>query len=340
MKLATYATISRLSPIPGANRIEKATVLGWDAVVRKGEFSENDVVIFVFPDTWIPKRLIDSNASPDDRVRLKTVRLRGQYSAGLILPVSIAGGCSEEDLAARLGIEKYEPPLPAQLAGKALGSFPTHLVPKTDEDNIRSNPEAWAELEDPRFNDAEFVLTLKYDGTSATFVHNEQTINKHAFRVCSRNLELAWDEKNTYCRIATQYNLPEKMRQHGIYAAIQGEIIGESIQGNNLGIKGQEFRVFLARNTITGNWLTWDELKDMCKTLGIPVVREIARYRRGELPTPGELQELVNELRYSDKSFAEGAVLRTVSPISSNALNKSWWSVKIMNEPYDMKKQG
>jgi hypothetical protein len=37
-KLASIQRIEKLEPIPGADKIEKATVLGWELVVKKGEF--------------------------------------------------------------------------------------------------------------------------------------------------------------------------------------------------------------------------------------------------------------------------------------------------------------
>ncbi len=42
-KLATIRQISRLEPIPKADRIELALIDGWEAVVKKGEFKEGDL---------------------------------------------------------------------------------------------------------------------------------------------------------------------------------------------------------------------------------------------------------------------------------------------------------
>lgn len=338
MQLVTRTTITALSPIQGAERIETATVLGWSAVVRKGEFQVGEEIIFVFPDTFIPKKYIDSSAPPDEKVRLKTIRLRGQYSAGLILKAALGEGIDHDKLSEHLGIEKYEPPVPPCLAGTAIGSFPTHLVPKTDEDNYRSNPGVWDELNEARFLGVDLILTTKYDGTSATYIHNEQTINKSAFRVCSRNLELTYDAENTYWKIADKYKIHEKLQALNRYVAIQGEIVGEGIQGNNIGIKGQEFYIFLVKDLVSGEWLSWDDTKLLAAQLGIPTVPEVARF--SEIPTKESLQEMVNALKYPSGSFVEGGVLRTAKPIHSNVLAKSWWSVKIMNEPYDSKKGG
>ncbi len=342
MQLTKIVKITELNPIEGADRIERATVLGWSVVVRKGIHQVGDTVLFVFPDSKIPKKFLDESYEGDEKVRLKTVKLKGQYSAGLILPLSVLPQNIELDLnkdyADVLGIEKYEAPVPANLSGKVLGSFPTHLLSKTDELNYRSNPEAIAELEEERFKNVEFIATLKLDGTSATYAYNKQTM-QNAFRVCSRNLELERDEENTYWKIANQYQIEEKLKEHNLFLAIQGEIVGESIQGNPMKLKGQHFYVFLIKDLEENRWLSFDEMVEVCNKIGLQTVPVVARYRNDELPHISDLQIFANRLTYSNGGHAEGMVLRTVNPIYSNTLAKSWWSLKFMNEPYDSKKE-
>jgi RNA ligase (TIGR02306 family) len=341
MQLTKIVKITELNPIEGADRIERATVLGWSVVVRKGIHQVGDTVLFVFPDSKIPKNFLDESYEGDEKVRLKTVKLKGQYSAGLILPLNVLPQDIEldfnKDYADVLGIEKYEAPIPANLSGNVLGSFPTHLVSKTDELNYRSNPEAIAELEEERFKDVEFIATLKLDGTSATYAYNKQTM-QNAFRVCSRNLELERDEESTYWKIAKQYQIEEKLKEHNLFLAIQGEIVGESIQSNPMKLKGQHFYVFLMKDLEESRWLGWDEMVDICNKIGLQTVPIVARYGNDELPHISDLQIFANRLTYSNGGHAEGMVLRTANPIYSNTLAKSWWSLKFMNEPYDSKK--
>jgi RNA ligase (TIGR02306 family) len=341
MQLTKIVKITELNPIDGADRIERATVLGWSVVVRKAIHKVGDTVLFVFPDSKIPKKFLDESYEGDEKVRLKTVKMKGQYSAGLILPLSVLPQDTEldinKDYADILGIEKYEAPIPANLSGKVLGSFPTHLVSKTDELNYRSNPEAIAELGEERFKGVEFIATLKLDGTSATYAYNKQTM-QNAFRVCSRNLELERDEENTYWKIAKQYQIEEKLKEHNLFLGIQGEIVGESIQGNPMKLKGQHFYVFLIKDLEEGRWLGWDEMVEICNKIGLQTVPVIARYRNDELPHISDLQIFANKLTYSNGGHAEGMVLRTVNPIYSNTLAKSWWSLKFMNEIYDCNK--
>ena len=55
-KLAHIETISALSPIDGADKIEKCTILGWSCVVKKDEFKVGDKVIYVEVDSVLPAK--------------------------------------------------------------------------------------------------------------------------------------------------------------------------------------------------------------------------------------------------------------------------------------------
>jgi RNA ligase (TIGR02306 family) len=186
MKLATFETITEIFPIEGADRIEIARVQGWQSVIRKGEYKVGDKVIFVPIDTVLPpaewnKFLWDKN-DPTKPIRVKTIKLKGVVSQGLIFPSSLvsaqeiwdhADDASEDvSIAGMLGISKYEKPVPAHLAGQVAGVFPTHLVSKTDEDNLKSNIEVLEEL-----READFVeTTIKLDGCldASTLIETER----------------------------------------------------------------------------------------------------------------------------------------------------------------------
>lgn len=95
-KLVTIRVIQDLLPIPGADLIEIAVVDGWKIVVKKNEFQVNDAVVYCEIDSWIPTEVAPFLTKPDKEPRvyngikgekLKTVRLRGQLSQGLILPL-------------------------------------------------------------------------------------------------------------------------------------------------------------------------------------------------------------------------------------------------------------
>ena len=348
-KYAVITTILDLEPIPDADRIERATVLGWQVVVMKGLHKIGDMVAMIFPDTLIPKKLLDVTYEGTEKIRLKTIKLKGQYSAGLIVPLSELPACpipsigyaDGDEVSLLLGVEKYVAPISPQLAGVALGAFPTHLVSKTDEANYRSEVGAIAELANEEFANVQYVATMKCDGSSGTFIYTTDGADcVPRFRVCSRNLELKDVEGNTFWEVAKKYKLRDAMHDYGMPLAIQGEVCGPGIQGNPMKLTEHKLFVFLIRNVHTRVWFTWDETVDFCKKYDIPYVQEIQRWNtRASLPSFQELQKLANETKYANQTTnAEGIVLRTVTPVPSNALQKSWWSLKIMNEPYDTKK--
>lgn len=347
-KLAVIAKILELSPIEGADRIERATVLGWHVIVRKGLYKVGDKVVMIFPDSFAPKKYVDETYIGEDKTRIKTVKMRGQYSAGLVLPVSEVYAAAErkklpsrvweegEEVSPILDIEKWVAPASETLSGDTKGDFPTNILRKTDEFNFRSEPEAIEEARtSDRFTNALFVATLKCDGSSGTFIMKDGE-----FRVCGRNKEFVESSGNCFWKIAKRYKIKEMLSAAPFEMAIQGEACGPGIQKNPLKLNELTFFVYQIRDVTNHVWLDWDQTKKICDTHGIPHVPEITRFVfSGSVPSIEDLQELANEAKYdSGRANAEGVVIRPVMPIRSLALQKDWWSLKVMNQPYDMKK--
>ncbi len=124
-KLASVQKIIKLEPIPNADSIEKATVLGWECVVKKGEFKEGDLCVYIEVDSIVPD-LPDFEFLRDRKFRVRTIKLRKQVSQGLVMPLSIIKGLypigfehikkedysyikEGEDLTELLKIKKYDP---------------------------------------------------------------------------------------------------------------------------------------------------------------------------------------------------------------------------------------
>jgi len=236
-KLASIQVIADIRPIEGADAIEVARINNWDVVVAKNVGHKvGDYVVYCEIDSFLPVReefefLRKSSfkrMGDQEGFRLKTIRLRGQVSQGLILPISIFGDFGWTayeglDVTERLGIVKYEPPIPAELAGKVRGNFPGFLR-KTDEERVQNLTKDYAKWVEEGLD---FYVTEKLDGSSATFY-----LNGDVFGVCSRNLDLEETEGNTFWKVARELKLEEKLRENGQNLAIQGELIGEGIQGN------------------------------------------------------------------------------------------------------------
>lgn len=98
-KLVTVRKINAIAPIDGADLIVKASVDGWDVVVKKDEFNVGDLCVFFEIDSFVPVQtpqfafLAGSGCKTDEngveRFRLRTKKLRGVVSQGLALPVNL-----------------------------------------------------------------------------------------------------------------------------------------------------------------------------------------------------------------------------------------------------------
>jgi RNA ligase (TIGR02306 family) len=258
-KLATIRKIDNILPIPGADAIECAVVGGWKVVVKKGEYQAGDLGIYCEIDSWIPHALAPFlSKGREPRVfegvegeRLRTVKLRGQISQGLLLPTVGQTPLTGEgdDLTEFLGIKKWEKALPAQLAGQAKGNFPT-AIPKTDQERVQNLVQEIALAQGD-----EFEVTEKLEGSSMTcYLIGDE------FGVCSRNLDLKETEGNSFWATARAEDIETKMRRLRVKStftdfAVQGELIGPGIQGNIYNLSRCEFRVFDVYDIQSGEYL-------------------------------------------------------------------------------------
>lgn len=301
MKLASIQTITEIHDIVGADRIQCAIVRGYKSVIKKGEYQVGDLVVFIEPDTILPDEpwsafLKDKNR-PDKPIRLRATKFRGCVSQGLVVNLNEFGFPSNlifdgYDVTESIGVTKYEKPIPVQLMGEVKGTFPTSIIPKTDEPRYQICKGFLDECQN-------FYATMKLDGTSVTFLWlNDE------FTVCSRNLIMK-DGDTAYWNIARKYDIQNKLPKH---LAIQGEIVGEKIQGNPMGIKGLEFYVFNVFERDTNSYSTFSEFKKVCEDIGFPHVPilEGVDYSSWEA-----LQEYSNNLKYPNGKPAEGIVIRS-----------------------------
>lgn len=274
--LATIKRIDEIRPIEGADAIECAIVGGWATVVKKGEFNVGALAVYCEIDSWIPDHIapfLSKGRAP--RVyegipgeRLRTVKLRGTTSQGLLLPMHVLTNYGADlvegaDVTEVLGIVKYEAPIPANLSGQVSGSFPTY-IPKTDQERIQNLKWDLVEWQGKGYSWEE---SEKLDGTSATFFRSADK----AFGACSRNWEITETEGNTYWVIAHAYNLPAVLADAGNFA-IQGEIIGPGVQKNKYQLAKHEFRVYDIFDIDAQKYLTSAERNAFAQKHGLPHV--------------------------------------------------------------------
>jgi RNA ligase (TIGR02306 family) len=338
-KLVSVRTISDIQPIEGADMIELAIVDGWKVVVAKNVGHKvGDKVIYCEIDSFLPirdefeflRKSSYKKMGGEEGFRLKTIKLRGQVSQGLILPLSVLkstdivkvttvktewGNQYElfaedgepmvevgDDVTEVLGVVKYEPPIPAELSGKVKGFFPSFLR-KTDEERVQNLTK---EYENYKSLGRKFYVTEKLDGSSSTFYYKDGV-----FGVCSRNLELIETEGNTFWKVARELDLENKMRDFGVNISLQGELIGEGIQGNPYKIKGQTVRFF---NLFDIDLQVYHSLAHLDRALGVmglkmvPIVDEFF-----ELPdTIEKLLQYAEDKSVLNSNFdREGVVIRS-----------------------------
>jgi RNA ligase (TIGR02306 family) len=282
-KLVSIREISEIIPIPNADAIEVIAVDGWKVVAKKGEFLPGDLCVYFEIDSVLPiqdryeflRKCCYVNKEFVEGFRLKTAKLRGQISQGLVLPISaFPEDMSKEigtDLTDYLGVIKWDPPLPLSLTGLALGHFPS-FIPKTDQERIQNiDPDTFRKYQ----SEHTWEVTEKLEGTSTTYYWN----NGH-FGVCTRNLELQDTEDSAQWSIAKNYGLMEFLKKLNRNIAIQGELIGPGIQSNYYGGKQKDFYVFDIFDIDTGSKLNscerleiWGELSNLSIS-HVPVISD------------------------------------------------------------------
>lgn len=270
-KLASIQTIDKLTPIPDADLIEVARILGWNVVVKKGEFQVGDLCVYCEIDSVFPDDNPEFAFLEKSRYRIKTKKLRGVVSQGICFPLSILPENQyevDQDVTDIIGIEKYEPKSTAQLSGEIQGLFPP-FVSKTDETRVQTFGRALAKTVGLKCD-----FTEKLDGTSGTFF-----VNDGEFGVCSRNMQLKWGD-NVYHEMARKYDLGNKLRALGRNIAIQGEVVGAGIQGNKHKFEQDERKLFVFNvvDVETRNYMNNRQVEQFCKEnglLSVPILGEV-----------------------------------------------------------------
>lgn len=319
-KLASVQKIAEIKPIEGADRIVAYRINGWWVVDSKDKYEVGDYVVFCEVDSWIPHELapfLSKGKEPREfegvkGERLKTVRLRGQLSQGLILPIPDGFIKVEDtDCTDALGIRKWERPIPAQLRGLIKGNFPSE-IPKTDQQRVQN-------IKIEEYVGQSYEVTEKLHGSSMTCF-----LDKNGeFHVCSRNLDLKFDENNAYWKAAIKFDVERKMRASGFAdVAIQGELCGEGINGNNYRV-GLEWFVFDIYVIGTG-YLAPKLRRNVINTLGlkhVPVVSVDSQVTQ-DIP---ELLEMANGKSYIAECLREGFVYKSEDGSKSFKVISNEW---------------
>jgi RNA ligase (TIGR02306 family) len=382
-KLATIQQVEALTPIEGADKIELLTMvgLGWQCVVQKGIHAVGNYVVYCEIDSfvdvsrpyfdWLEKNAIIWEGKRG--ARIKSMRLRGQISQGIILPLHEVFGpepctpaeyaflrpVSEEDLRQNrysfrqdelvvgldltetLGVLKWEKPIPANLSGKVRGNFPSH-TPKTDEERIQN---FWSKIVQraEMYPHELFEVTEKLEGSSMTGYFTLEDL----FGICSRTLDLEETEDNLFWRMARKLSLPDTLpklcldTRQGVYPSppvpaamsLQGELIGPGVQGNYYGLTEHQFRIFNVYDIARQRYLAAEDRRY--------VVGCLDGAMHVPWQTPMKLSELVAMGRDAAIAFADGP--SQINPdvpregVVFKSVEMSGFSFKIISNEYLIK---
>lgn len=224
--------IDEVLPHPNADRLELVRIRGWKAVAAKGIHAAGDAVVYIPEDAIVPEPVLAAldltgKLAGKEHNRVKAIRLRGELSQGLLMPMHVLqalAGPGEHapgtDVAEALGITKWEEPIPAHLAGKAV-AWPAWMEKYTDIENIKNFPGVLRDGEP-------VVFTEKLHGACAAFGMRHAGGELFA---ASRNLCLARDGANAYWRVADEAGIAEHLRTllsatGAASATLYGELLG------------------------------------------------------------------------------------------------------------------
>jgi RNA ligase (TIGR02306 family) len=263
----TVEEIGSVSPITGADRIEVAQLRGKDFqfVIGKGAFAPGDRCLYFPVDSLLPATLAEAlgvagKLAGRDKNRVKTVKLRGQISQGIVAPTSLVPGellaQGPEALTAHLGVSKYDPP-EIVCNDATLVELPDGVSVYDIEGADRYTAQA------SLLHEGEVMVTEKVEGSNfSVLVRPDGTlmVNQRTKTIVPRE-----GVEHTFWKIARERQVLDFARALGLRypghsVLVYGEALGPGIQGNLYKLKGHEVRFFDIR--VDGAWLSSQEVLD------------------------------------------------------------------------------
>jgi RNA ligase (TIGR02306 family) len=256
----TLEQIGRIDPIEGADRIECATLRGKDFrfVIGRGSFAPGDACLYIPVDSLLPPALAEAlgvagKLAGKARNRVKTVKLRGQISQGIVAPRSIVPeevlAAGPEAITAHLGIVKYEPPeivsQDAILTDLPDGVSVYDIEGADRYTEVASLLEQEEVLVTEKLEGSNFSVLVRPDGTVCVNQHRKTVLPKEG-------------AEHTFWKVARRARVigfaQSLAALHpGLPVLVYGEVLGPGIQGNHYRLKEHEVRLFDVR--IGGAWV-------------------------------------------------------------------------------------
>jgi RNA ligase (TIGR02306 family) len=268
----TIETINTVKRHPQADRLDIATLAGstFQFVVGRESYVPGDKVVYFPIDSILPERVqeqlgLTGKLSGKKKDRVKTVRLRGEISQGIVGPASLAAAC-KGDLTEFFGVTKYEPPEVPCKNGRL------HALPEGLSMYDIEGADRYAEVAQELMNQR-VLITEKLEGSNFSVTYNPET--DEAF-VSQRRFTIVPDgeEDHSYWAVAKRTGLLHKAKRisqsYGETVTLYGEFIGPGFQKNIYRLSELDVRVFDIK--VGYNWIDVDSFVNLCTSMGIAMV--------------------------------------------------------------------
>lgn len=290
---------------------------GWQVVVKKGIYQSGDLVVYIGENSVVPEWILREHRFWDVEKsigmlagkqgnRVKAVKLRGEISIGIVVPISrrntmryyleLEDGTQTEiiedqDVSQLLGITKFEPSIPTQMAGEVYNAGQSITV-NYDVENIKNWPAVLEEGEDVQITEklhgslcmliviphtgigvdpSEHLLLDTGTGTGYIAVASK---GLGAQGLCFKHNDA--NKNNVYLRATRPYweSVVSGLASLKVKAPviILGEVFGDGIQDLKYGMKNtisfSVFDMYIGRRG-QGRYLDHSELDQWCADLGL-----------------------------------------------------------------------
>ena len=282
--------ITEIIAHPNADKLEIATVKGWQCIIQKDSYKINDLIIFIQPDTIVPESLIKQFNLKFLRKngRVGVVKLRGIVSYGLIIDNGL-GLVEGSEVSSILGLTKYE-------QQDVYESSPMSGIRQTSKKKLNPNFFKYCDIENAKnypdlfTTEDEIVVTEKVHGANARYgwLKRKQSnwfdmiwakiFGEYEFVYGSRNVQISSNlnykgfyGEDVYGKAAKKLNLQTCLKQYPDYEFF-GEVYGPKIQDLHYGAKEVGVIFFDIKDTNTGKYLDYDEFYEVMRKTFLPSV--------------------------------------------------------------------
>lgn len=253
--------VKEVLPHPNADMLEIVSVGAYASCVKKGDFKEGDLGIFIPPDNLVDSsREHFSFLGKGEKVLIRAKKLRGYLSYGLVIPLpSWLNAEEQEDVAGKIGVTHYEPP-EERITGGEVARGPDILTFKYDVDSC------WRYYNlVPR--NVPLLVTQKINGSNARYVWDGE------MHVGSRTEWKKYDERSIWWQALKNTPALEEFCKKNPRLVVYGEVYGH-VGGYKYGRNSVGFAAFDILHN--GNWLIPKEARQIAKDIPwVPAVEEI-----------------------------------------------------------------